>query len=257
MFELHVEYENQKLINLMKLLKIFTGQEIQAFQKAVTERFELIEELVRTYKQKEEVQAKDLISTVPLIVRDPRVLDTYTSEKPANTQYPNRHTEYKWKPIGIKDLKEIKQVVVSYGIHSPFVSEMVKIWASAVELLHMIGLVLALLEDRLRLQRKCYWREEAEAWNIKVESKDLRLPKIKFTVRAIMLIHRVKLFTMNKYILFLCYTAILNAWDSIQRQEEELNHIKRSHKAQKNPLVTFLQRLTKTVPIGVADSENR
>ena len=29
----------------------------------------------------------------------------------------------------MKDLKEIKQAVVSYGMHSPFVREMVKTWA--------------------------------------------------------------------------------------------------------------------------------
>ena len=66
--------------------------------------FDSVEELVRTDKQGEEVQAKDnskdLASPVPLRVRDdlPRVLATYpviTSEKPANTQYPNGYTECK------------------------------------------------------------------------------------------------------------------------------------------------------------------
>ena len=65
----------------------------------------------------------DSISSVPLRVRDdlPRILATYaviTSENPANTQYPSGYTEGKWKPIGTKDLKEIKQTVVSYGMHS-------------------------------------------------------------------------------------------------------------------------------------------
>ena len=91
-------------------------------------RFESIEELVRTDKQGEEVQAKDnskdLASPVPLRVRDdlPRVLATYpviSSEKSANTRYPNRYVECKWKLVGLKDLKEIKQAVVLYGMHSP------------------------------------------------------------------------------------------------------------------------------------------
>ena len=80
-------------------------------------RFELIEELVRTDKQGEEVQAKDnskdLASPVPLRVRDdlPRVLATYpttSSDKPANTQYPNRYKECKWELTGLNHLKEIK-----------------------------------------------------------------------------------------------------------------------------------------------------
>ena len=48
--ESHVQNENQKLIDLMKSLEIFTGQEIQALQKTVIKRFESIEELVRTDK---------------------------------------------------------------------------------------------------------------------------------------------------------------------------------------------------------------
>ena len=52
-----------------------------------------------------------------------------TSEKPANTQYSN--TECKWKPIVMKALKDIKQTVVSDGMHSPFIRELVKVWASS------------------------------------------------------------------------------------------------------------------------------
>ena len=33
--------------------------------------------------------------------------------------------------IGTSNLKEIKQEIISYGLHSPFVREMVKIWASS------------------------------------------------------------------------------------------------------------------------------
>ena len=31
------------------------------------------------------------------------------------------------------DLKEIKQTIVSYGIHSSFIREMVKMWASSIK----------------------------------------------------------------------------------------------------------------------------
>ena len=57
--ESQVQNENQKLIDLMKSLEIFTGQEIQTLQKTVLKRLESIEELIRTDKQGEEIQAKD------------------------------------------------------------------------------------------------------------------------------------------------------------------------------------------------------
>ena len=49
-----VQNENQILVDLMKSLKIFTGQEIQALQKVV-KSFESLEKLVRTDNQGDEV----------------------------------------------------------------------------------------------------------------------------------------------------------------------------------------------------------
>lgn len=64
----------------------------------------------------------------------------------------------------MKDLKEIKQAVVPYGTHSPFVRERVKIRTSSNKVTPHKGLqlVLAALEDRPQLQCKCYWREETK-----------------------------------------------------------------------------------------------
>ena len=74
-------------------------------------------------EQGEEIQAEDLAPPVILRVRNdsPTVLTTYpviASEKSANTQYQNGYKECTWKHISIKDLKEIKQTVISYGMHS-------------------------------------------------------------------------------------------------------------------------------------------
>ena len=54
----------------------------------------------------------------------------------------------------MKDLKEIKQAVVSYDICSPFVREMVKIWASWNNATphDWLWFVSAILEDGPQLQ---------------------------------------------------------------------------------------------------------
>ncbi|ERE70675.1 transcription factor-like 5 protein [Cricetulus griseus] len=44
------------------------------------------------------------------------------SEKPANFEHPKGYTECKWEPIRMKDLKDIKEAVVSYGMHLQFSS---------------------------------------------------------------------------------------------------------------------------------------
>ena len=52
-------------------------------------------------------------------------------ERASGTKYPKVVKEYTWELIRMTDLKEIKQAIVSYGIHSSFIREMVKMWASS------------------------------------------------------------------------------------------------------------------------------
>ena len=77
-----------------------------------------------------------------------------TSEKASSSKCPKGFKKCRWKPIGMKDLKEIKQAVVSYDICSPFVREMVKIWASWNNATphDWLWFVSAILEDGPQLQ---------------------------------------------------------------------------------------------------------
>lgn len=71
--------------------------------------------------------------TLPVLFRDtndlPRILATYpftTYENPGNITYPKEYTECKWQPICMKDIKDIKQAVVSYGMNLPYVRQFIK-----------------------------------------------------------------------------------------------------------------------------------
>lgn len=46
--------------------------------------------------------------------------------------------------------------------------------------------------------------------DIKVESGLLRPPKIKFLVSEVILIHRIKIHTVNTFCPYICHTAALN-----------------------------------------------
>ena len=71
------------------------------------------------------VQGQELTSPVYVGVRDdlPRVLVSYylliTSEKASSSKCPKGSKECRQKPIGMNDLKEIKQRVVYYDLHLP------------------------------------------------------------------------------------------------------------------------------------------
>ena len=58
------------------------------------------------------------------------ILLLFLKKKTANSKYPKGYTEYKWKPIHMKDLKNNKKSMVSCSMHSPYVRQLVKIWAS-------------------------------------------------------------------------------------------------------------------------------
>ena len=53
--------------------------------------------------------------------------------------------------------------MVTYGLHSAFLREMVKTWASSIKATShdWFQLVLAVLDDRPQMMLKCYFREEA------------------------------------------------------------------------------------------------
>ena len=94
----------------------------------MVKRFEKVEEIIKTDKQGEKVQGQDSDLSVCARVQDdlPRVLAAYpviSSEKPSSTKYPKVVKKYTQQPKGMSDLKEIKQAIVSYALHSPFVRE--------------------------------------------------------------------------------------------------------------------------------------
>ena len=68
---------------------------------------------------------------MPVAVRDDlfRILASYPviySDKASSYKGPEEFKEGRRIPIGMSDLKEIKQVVVTYGLNSAFVREIIK-----------------------------------------------------------------------------------------------------------------------------------
>ena len=61
----------------------------------------------------------------------------------------------------------------------------------------------------------------------------------------------------NEHILPLCHTEGLNVWDRIQEVGKRIELYIRVRQGQREPFSDFLQRLTKTVQIGVTDPEAR
>ena len=94
--ESHVQNEDQRLSASMKSLKIYTGQEIQALQKTIVKKFEIIEEIIRADEQGKKTEGQD--STSLVAVRDDlsRVLAFYPviySDKASSSKGPQGSKE--------------------------------------------------------------------------------------------------------------------------------------------------------------------
>ncbi|WP_139776735.1 gag protein, partial [Oceanospirillum multiglobuliferum] len=85
-------------------------------------------------------------------------------EKPADDTHPEPYMTYTLQPMSIKDYKKIKEAVVTYGIQSTYVKQMLNSWSTSHRIIpddwHQV--ISAVLEYSQQLQWKSWLREEAK-----------------------------------------------------------------------------------------------
>ena len=90
---------------------------------------------------------------------------------------PRNIKERTWEPVRMNDMKEIKQAVMSFGLHSSFFKEMLKTWSisNKVKCHDWIQLVSAVLESRPQLNWKCLFRQEARLLEDEERAKGIEI----------------------------------------------------------------------------------
>ena len=89
----------------------------------------MIEEIIGADKQSKKAEGQDTMPPPAVRIGLPRVLALFTviySDKVSTSKGSKGAKEGRWIPIGMNDLKEIKQAVVNYGLYSSFFKEMIK-----------------------------------------------------------------------------------------------------------------------------------
>ncbi|XP_050021481.1 uncharacterized protein [Alexandromys fortis] len=175
----------------MKALEHNSGQEIQTLQKAMVNRIEKIEEFLNSDEEEQTVERQILTTSVGKSLRDnfhkslPTALPAFpviTTEKVIGSRNPRVIKEDTWEHVRMNDLKEIKQAVMTFGMHSSFVKEMLKSWASTSRAtpLDWLQLSSAVLESGPHLKWKCLFRQEARLLEQQEKAKgsDISLDKI-------------------------------------------------------------------------------
>ena len=126
---------NRKFNTLGKPLKTLADQEIQALCETMIKRFEMIEEITGADEPGEKKQGQNTMPPPAVKNGLPRALATYPviySNKVSTSKGVKGAKEARWMPVGMNDLRKIKQVIINYGLHSTFVREMIRTWASNI-----------------------------------------------------------------------------------------------------------------------------
>ena len=142
--------------------------------------------------------------------------------------------------ICITDLKEIKQAIVSDGIHLSFVRATGKMWASSNKATSQdwIQFILAVLENGFQLLWKFYWRKEEKILEQQGKVKGLEISQEQI-LGDVHYSDPQNQSLYDEHTLSLCSTAALNVWDKSQETKREFNHILELNRIRENPLVTF------------------
>ncbi|XP_052610186.1 oxidized purine nucleoside triphosphate hydrolase isoform X1 [Peromyscus californicus insignis] len=172
-------------------------------------------------------------------------------------QLPDEENEQNtWVPVKMLDLRRFKEAIASYGMHSPYVKQMLNTWSTCNRILpkDWRDLAQAVLEPGQNLQWKMWFNNEAK--NIEKQWRDSGIQ-----VCQDQLIGEgqyVSVQTQCSYdvqTLVLCRTAALNAWDRVEEPGKKTESFTKVIQGPKESFTDFLQRLTSAVQKMVPNSE--
>ena len=124
--------------------------------------------------------------------------------------------EGRWMPVGKNVLTEIKHVIITYGLYSTCVKEMIRTWASNVRAIShdFSPLASAILEDGPTLMFGIYFREESKHIKEQERAKGVEVSQDQILGIGTYVDPQVQAL-YDKEVLSLCHKAALNAWDRI------------------------------------------
>ena len=258
---MNLQNGNQKTDTLVKLLETRVGQEIQDLRETMIKRLEMIEETIGAGEQSKKAQGQDTMPPPAVRTGLPRVLTTYPviySDKGLTSKGSKGVKEARWTPIAMNDLKEIKQAVVNFGLHSAFVKEMIRTWASNVRATphDFSQLVSAVLDDGPSLMFGIYFREESKHMEQQGRAKGVEVSQDQILGVGAYADPQVQAL-YDEEVLSLCHKAALNALNRIQDPAKRVESYTRVRQGQREPFTDFVQRLIKALDIGVTDPEAR
>ncbi|XP_052593228.1 torsin-1A-interacting protein 1 isoform X3 [Peromyscus californicus insignis] len=250
-------YEKINVDRIMHFITIFIL--ILLFKKIVnlSARVTALEKLNTPVKTQTEETNSEVASRLDHMV---------TERKPVFTQSPlvcpvtiqqlpdQMTTQNIWAPIEMLDLRRFKEAIVSYGMHSPYVKQMLNSWSTYNRIVPQDWRELAQAVLEPRLQWLTWFKDEAKniekQWRDKgiQVCQDQLIGEGQYASAPAQCLYDVQT-------LILCRTAALNAWDRVEEPGKKTESFTKVVQGPKESFTDFLQRLASAVKRMVPDSE--
>ncbi|KAL6034957.1 hypothetical protein STEG23_012072 [Scotinomys teguina] len=176
-----VSEEHNRWYDSMKNLESLAREEVHSLEQTLCARLQALEETLCKH-DKEPNKQKD--KTIKVVASpngsNPMAYPVIIHERSANDTHPEPYVTNTLQPISIRDFKNMKEAIVTYGIHSTYVKQMLNSWYTSNRIIpdDWHQLTSAVLEYSQQLQWKSWLREEArnlEQQGILMEREDVIL----------------------------------------------------------------------------------
>ncbi|KAL6085349.1 hypothetical protein STEG23_022272 [Scotinomys teguina] len=254
-----VSEEHYRWYDSMKNLESQAREEVHSLEQTLCARLQALEEtLCKHDKEPNKQKGKTIKVITSPNGSNPMAYPVIIHERPADDIHPEPYVTHTLQPISIRDFKNMKEAIVTYGIHSTYVKQMLNSWSTSNRIIpdDWHQLTSAVLEYSQQLQWKSCLREEAR--NLEQQGKlrgfeisqDQILGEGHFADRNIQA-------TYDEHTISLCRTAALNAWEKIPEPGKQTEVYIKIFQGPREPFTDFLQRLTTAIKKAVSDTELR
>ncbi|KAL6036674.1 hypothetical protein STEG23_021821, partial [Scotinomys teguina] len=152
-----VSEEHKRWHDSMKNLESLAREEVHSLEQTLCARLQALEEtLCKHDKEPNKQKGKTIKVVTSPNGSHPMAYPVIVHERPADDTHPEPYVTHTLQPISIRDFKNMKEAIVTYGIHSTYVKQMLNSWSTSNRIIpdDWHQLTLAVLEYSQQLQWK-------------------------------------------------------------------------------------------------------
>ncbi|KAL6061183.1 hypothetical protein STEG23_011259, partial [Scotinomys teguina] len=171
-----VSEEHNRWYDSMKNLESQAREEVHSLEQTLCACLQALEEtLCKHEKEPNKQKGKTIKVVISPNGSNPMAYPVIIHERPADDTHAEPYVTHTLQPISIRDIKNMKEAIVTYGIYSTYVKQMLNSWSTSNRIVpdDWHQLTSAVLEYSQQLQWKSWLREEAR--NLEQQEGDVVL----------------------------------------------------------------------------------